>query len=89
MKELLEQCISILHFQAEVKGIYVKLEIEQGTPTVIYTDQNRLRQIIINLLSNAVKYTIKGFIKISMRKMNDNSGVCIQVQDTGVGISKE
>lgn len=57
LKDLIDQCINMLKFSAELKGLKVTTEIDKNTPTYFSSDQNRLRQIIINLLSNAIKYT--------------------------------
>ncbi|MCF6183888.1 MAG: ATP-binding protein [Bacteroidales bacterium] len=51
----------------------------------IYTDNLRLRQILINLISNAVKFTDKGKIEISYT-LNQNSMLLFSVKDTGIGI---
>jgi len=59
--------------------IYQKTDI----PT-IYSDPDRVRQIIINLTSNAIKYSQKGTVTITVIK-NKNE-VEISVKDTGIGI---
>ncbi len=84
---------------AENKGL--KLEINQSKkfPKVIFTDRQRLLQIIKNLLSNAFKFTNSGSIKVnfglpdeSVRLLNsalNSKNTCfISVQDSGVGIPK-
>jgi signal transduction histidine kinase len=54
-------------------------------PEEIYTDEIKLKQILINLLSNAVKYTMNGSITLVLEykfgKIN------FEVIDTGRGIS--
>ena len=66
----------------------VKIIINKGfneTQDSIYTDNLRVRQILINLISNAVKYTDKGKIEISYT-LNQNSMLLFSVKDTGIGI---
>jgi signal transduction histidine kinase len=53
---------------------------------MLYTDPEKLRQIILNLLSNAVKFTDRGEITISASQ--ENGHVKLSVTDTGIGIDK-
>jgi signal transduction histidine kinase len=52
----------------------------------IYTDREKLRQVILNLLGNAVKFTDRGEIRISACQENGNFKLA--VADTGIGIDK-
>jgi signal transduction histidine kinase/DNA-binding response OmpR family regulator len=54
----------------------------------IYSDQNRVRQILTNLLSNAAKFTEKGSICISVRSLG-KGWIEIEVADSGIGISPQ
>ena len=91
-----------LKFQpvAEEKGIIFKITLADNLPMVIYTDAQRLIQIINNLLSNAFKFTEQGEIKLDISRPNEalefsNQGlkaansVMIKVTDTGIGIPKD
>lgn len=55
--------------------------------TTLYSDQDKLRQIVLNLLSNAAKFTHAG--KISLSVWQEGEDLCISVSDTGIGISAE
>ena len=55
--------------------------------SLIFTDDVRLRQILLNLLGNALKFTKEGFIKFGYSLQNDK--LCFFVQDTGKGVAKE
>lgn len=54
---------------------------------MLYTDEMRLRQILINLFGNAFKFTEKGYVKLFVEK--ENNFVKFTVSDTGIGISPE
>lgn len=53
----------------------------------IYSEKNRLIQVITNLLNNAVKFTPEGFITIGYEIIPQ--GLSFYVSDTGKGIDKE
>jgi GAF domain-containing protein len=55
--------------------------------STVYSDQDKIRQIILNLLSNAAKFTHEGKIIITARI--SDAHIYIAVSDTGIGISEE
>ena len=55
--------------------------------TTVYSDQDKIRQIVLNLLSNAAKFTHEG--KISLSAWQHGKNLHIAVADTGIGISTE
>jgi len=52
--------------------------------TPLYTDREKLRQIILNLLGNAAKFTEHGEIRISA--CQENGDFKLAIADTGIGI---
>jgi len=71
----------------EAKRQRLKLDLGQTLPAV-WADQDRVTQILTNLISNAQKYTrVEGSITVAARR--DNGFVCVDVSDTGVGLSPE
>ena len=61
---------------------------ECASDTMVHADRDKLQQITLNLLSNAIKYTQEGG-SITLSCRNDGEFVCVEVSDTGVGISTE
>ena len=55
---------------------------------LVYSDQDKIRQIVLNLLSNAAKFTHEGKILLSAYRDGEEN-LCIAVADTGIGISEE
>jgi signal transduction histidine kinase len=66
--------------------VHLKTEIEPELPS-IYSDPDRIKQILINLLSNAAKFTHEG--QISIAACHQGEMLAIAVSDTGIGISEE
>ncbi|HRQ24369.1 MAG TPA: ATP-binding protein, partial [Anaerolineales bacterium] len=54
---------------------------------LVYSDQDKIKQIILNLLSNAAKFTHAG--SITLRLYHEDSLFKIEVNDTGIGMNKE
>ena len=65
------------------------LELKAGFGDLprIFTDEDKLQQILINLLSNAIKFTERGEIELEVAAAADQ--VRFTVRDTGVGIAPE
>jgi HAMP domain-containing protein/signal transduction histidine kinase/DNA-binding NarL/FixJ family response regulator len=79
---------------AEQKGLGFELKMEEGMPRSMFTDANRLNQILKNLLSNAFKFTDSGSVSLSIhRAENPTNGtadtLAFSVKDTGIGIPIE
>ncbi|MHA1335771.1 MAG: PAS domain S-box protein [Promethearchaeota archaeon] len=53
----------------------------------IFTDEMRLKEILINLISNAIKYTEKGYVKLSVEKKKNYW--LFAIEDSGIGIKKK
>ena len=85
--EFLDQIADMFRLQAAAKGIEFRDERGANLPPFIYTDEKRLRQILINLLSNAIKYTAHGSATLRVRKRGQVTEFA--VLDTGHGIRPE
>jgi len=84
----------------EKKKIALKLELAEGLPETIYTDRQRVEQIVKNLLSNAVKFTSQGEVGVHIAWPAPNADlarpdasqhqmIAITIFDTGIGIPLE
>jgi signal transduction histidine kinase/HAMP domain-containing protein len=63
-------------------------------PDELFTDRQRLRQILHNLLSNAVKFTDRGRVELLItsagaRGAGTGQLIAFSVTDTGVGVSEQ
>lgn len=86
VREAMERVRGLVHGQAVVKGLDLRVDIDDDVPTIA-ADMNRLAQVLLNLFANAIKFTNEGSIVGTVR--NRNNGVEIAISDTGIGISPE
>lgn len=68
--------------------ISLKTDIPSDLPSLML-DRIRIRQMLLNLLKNAWEAVPVPGGQISVTAYSKNSGVCIDIQDNGCGISKE
>ena len=87
LEPLVDTCLRTIEPMVKTEQLRLVKEIEADLPP-LFTDQDRLLQILINLLSNAVKFTEEGTITITARR-GDLSRLAIAVTDTGIGIPAE
>jgi hypothetical protein len=98
IKDFVERNFSAI---AEQKDLQFHVDINADLPATIYTDGNRLQQILKNLLSNAFKFTEEGEVSLTIRRAEkgrrfQNSAleaasevIAFAVTDTGIGIAKD
>ncbi len=67
-------------------GVEMTADIAPNLPRV-YSDQDKIKQILLNLLSNAAKFTHEGSITIQARQRA--TLLAIDVSDTGIGMNEE
>lgn len=67
-------------------GVVLQKHVHADLPT-LYSDQEKIKQILLNLLSNAAKFTHEGSITVSAHRLDEL--LLIDVTDTGIGISHE
>ena len=73
---------------AAEKKLQFTVELQTGAPTMLYTDRQRLEQILKNLLSNAVKFTEAGAVSLTVSRQ-PGAGIVFTVRDSGIGIAED
>lgn len=56
---------------------------------MMFSDNIRIRQILLNLISNAAKFTENGTITFHISKNSEADEVIFSIEDTGVGIDQD
>ncbi|MBR5336891.1 MAG: response regulator [Lachnospiraceae bacterium] len=76
-----------------VKPVNLELvvDVDAACPAMMITDVPKLKKIIWHLVSNGIKYTKEGGVYVHISTVSQEYGVnlCIEVEDTGVGMTKE
>ncbi|HEY2437162.1 MAG TPA: ATP-binding protein, partial [Solirubrobacteraceae bacterium] len=70
------------------KGLTLDVQLVDGVPSAIISDEQRLQQILRNLLSNAFKFTAEGGVTLRIERAGENE-LTFSVTDTGIGIAQE
>jgi CheY-like chemotaxis protein len=87
-KELLADVKTLFALLMSEKNLTFICDFAEDLPRVIYSDNKRIRQIMINLLNNAYKYTPQGSVTFRVAVSAENI-LSFSVADTGVGIKEE
>ena len=88
---MLDNVSALMSEQARAKGLTIIVDIGD-TPAWVHGDITRLRQALLNYAANAIKFTEQGAITLRVRVQQPlPSGYLLrfEVEDTGIGISKE
>ncbi len=68
------------------EGVRLETDVQDDLPQ-IFSDEDKLKQILLNLLSNAAKFTHEGAITLASR--HDGAWLYVDVNDTGIGVSED
>ncbi|NKE72032.1 response regulator [Candidatus Manganitrophus noduliformans] len=70
------------------KGLHFDLSVDEGVD-MVYTDEGKVKQILLNILGNAIKFTpAKGSVQLQVRagRLGRARAIEISIRDTGIGI---
>jgi signal transduction histidine kinase len=85
LRALARDVLDVLDGRAVGAGVSLALE---GSAPPVQGDPRRLKEALINLVSNAIEATPTGGT-VALRVKNGGSGVQLEVQDTGRGITPD
>ena len=71
LNDIVDTARDMLLLKAQEKQLDFDVIIHPHTPRLIYTDEGKLRQILINLIGNAIKFTEIGHIYVRVFVQND------------------
>ncbi|MET7570119.1 HAMP domain-containing protein [Streptomyces sp. NPDC005492] len=79
------------------RGLAFEVSVGEDVPREMWSDEQRLQQILRNLLSNAIKFTATGRVELRVNRVKDpehrysdgDEVIAFAVSDTGIGIAAE
>lgn len=85
---------------AQHRGLQFGVELAPGLPPAIFTDRQRLEQVLRNFFSNAFKFTHQGSVRLVIKpapadvrfnRIQPAQGpvIALSVVDTGIGVPKD
>lgn len=92
LNEELQDTLNIVKVAAAQKGLEFRVDIADDIPNRLYGDAGRIRQVVINIVNNAIKFTKEGYVRFGITgAYTDDKTIdlCLEVEDTGIGIKEE
>lgn len=83
---LLQELVDLMCPQFEEKDLRLELETSDFGVGSIYTDPDKLKQILKNFLSNALKFTREGKVVLGIDAAAEPYAIRLWVRDAGIGI---
>jgi CheY-like chemotaxis protein/HAMP domain-containing protein len=85
---------------AQHRGLEFHVEVAPNTPSTLFTDRQRLEQVLRNFFSNAFKFTHQGSVSLKIapapedvrfKRIQASQGpvIALSVTDTGIGVPKD
>lgn len=90
LRDLIDEIKSIISPIAMVKNIQLNFKIGENFDRLkIYTDYEKLRQLLLNLSTNAIQFTNTGTVELLVEVKSDNPlKMNFIIKDTGIGIDE-
>ena len=92
LRRCVEGAFDLLGRNAVEKSVYLGYQFKGVLSTSIFSDETRLRQVLVNLLGNAIKFTETGgvFVYVSGVETDaDDAEITFRVVDSGIGIPSD
>ncbi len=84
-KHLVDRVMETVQPLAQKKNLQIQMNVDNAP--LLFSDEEKVYQILLNCCSNAIKFTDQG--TISLHVTEKNGTVCFSVKDTGIGILAE
>nr|WP_282113764.1 response regulator [Maribacter stanieri] len=92
LNKVINEVINSLSQSAKSNNTKLTLEYDSDIPGHLLSDPLKLSQVFMNLIGNSIKFTKGGEVKVIaklLNKVQDDVTIYFEVNDNGIGISKE
>ncbi|MCF4996766.1 response regulator [Pseudomonas syringae] len=88
VERLVEGLRGMFKPMAADKHLTFTVDVQADAPVTLFTDRQRVEQVVKNLLSNAVKFTEQGTVSLTVASYPDDH-IAFIVRDSGIGIAAD
>ena len=89
IQDLIRDVYETLSIKAKDKGTRLLMKKGCEDPVNVYSDKEKIRQVLTNLVDNAIKYGKQdGMVEASVYN-TDGRNILVEVSDDGIGIAEE
>lgn len=85
LKDIVENVIELVYPRIKSSDLVINRDYSDEEKYIVFTDEEKVEQIILNLVDNAIKYTPFGG-EITIGIQNKANEILVYVSDTGIGI---
>jgi two-component system phosphate regulon sensor histidine kinase PhoR len=89
IQDLIKDVFESLAVKAE--AIHIQFSIKKGceSPLTVYSDKEKIRQVLTNLLENSIKYNKMGGAIVASVYKTDGRHILVEISDEGIGIAEK
>ncbi len=89
IKDAVKEALDLVRPIASLQNITLSADFSAHGDRYVQADRQRLKQVLLNLLSNAIKFNRSNGLVVLRCEETGDSGLRIEVADTGLGIDEE
>ncbi|MCE2509997.1 MAG: PAS-domain containing protein [Alphaproteobacteria bacterium] len=86
--KVMEESVRFMSDTARRQRVDLTCEADADLPR-IWSNERRLRQVLLNLLSNAIKFTPDGGRVTATAKLHESGDILLTITDTGIGMTQQ
>ncbi|CAD8106639.1 unnamed protein product [Paramecium sonneborni] len=86
-EDIVEEVNDIFRPILQMKNLGLHINVKNSVPPLIYSDFDRIMQILVNIIQNSIKFSERGLITLEISFYENTLSFC--VKDQGAGIQND